>query len=90
MQLENKVALVTGAGRGIGRGIALGFASAGATVVVTARTAEEIQSVEKEIRGQGGKALAITADVAQKGVPEKVIRQIVDELGSIDILVNNA
>ncbi len=90
MQLENKVALVTGAGRGIGRGIALGFAQAGATVVITARTDEEIHSVEKEIQGKGGKALAINADVAQKGVPEKVIRQIVNELGSIDILVNNA
>ena len=90
MQLENKVALVTGAGRGIGRGIALAFAKAGATTVVTARTDEEIHAVEKEIKSQGGKALAINADVAQKGVPEKVIQQIVSELGSIDILVNNA
>jgi NAD(P)-dependent dehydrogenase (short-subunit alcohol dehydrogenase family) len=88
--LEKKVALVTGAGRGIGRGIALGFAREGATVVVTARTVEEIEEVEREIFGLGQKGLTIAADLAKPGVPEKIIKRILDEYGTIDIVVNNA
>ncbi len=90
MLLEKKVALVTGAGRGIGKGIALGFAREGATVVVTARTAEELHEVEREILALGGKALTITADVSQRGVPESIVKQIFDQYGTIDIVVNNA
>jgi len=88
--LEKKVALVTGAGRGIGRGIALGFAHEGATVVVTARTVEEIEEVGREISGSGQKSLTIAADIAKPGVPENIIKQILDEYGTIDIVVNNA
>jgi NAD(P)-dependent dehydrogenase (short-subunit alcohol dehydrogenase family) len=90
MLLKNKVALVTGAGRGIGKGIALGFAREGATVAVNARTEEEIKEVEGEIKALGQKGLAITADIAKPGVPEKVVQQIITEFGSLDILVNNA
>jgi len=88
--LENKVALVTGAGRGIGKGIALGFAREGATVVITARTPEEVHELEREILAMGQKALPITADLSQRGVPEDVIAQIVDNYGTVDIVVNNA
>ena len=90
MLLKNRVALVTGAGRGIGKGIALGFAREGATVAVNARTEEEIKEVEGEIKALGQKGLAITADIAKPGVPEKVVQQIITEFGSLDILVNNA
>lgn len=90
MQLKNKIALVTGAGRGIGKGIALGFAREGATVVATARTVEEIQQLEQEIVAMGQKAFVIAADLAKRGVPEDVVRQIVDKYGAIDIVVNNA
>jgi NAD(P)-dependent dehydrogenase (short-subunit alcohol dehydrogenase family) len=90
MLLKNRVALVTGAGRGIGKGIALGFAREGATVVVNARTEEEIKEVEGEIKALGQKGLAITADIAKPGVPEKVVQQIIKEFGSLDIIVNNA
>lgn len=90
MLLENKVALVTGAGRGIGKGIALGFAREGAIVVVTARTAEEIQEVEREIGELGQKALTIAADLSKPGVPENIVKRILDECGTIDIVVNNA
>ena len=77
MLLKNKVALVTGAGRGIGKGIALGFAGQGATVVVTARTIEEIQQVEQEIGSMGQQAMAIVADLAQRGTAEAVIAAVV-------------
>ena len=62
MLLDNKVALVTGAGRGIGRGIALGFAREGAKVAVSARTEESFQSIKREINALGGTVLTITAD----------------------------
>ena len=90
MLLKDKVALVTGAGRGIGKGIALGFAREGAKVVVTARTAEELQEVEQEIVAMGQKALTITADLSQRGAAESVVDQIVDHYGTVDIVVNNA
>ena len=88
--LENKVALVTGAGRGIGKGIALGFAREGATVVVTARTAEELLEVEREILAQDRRTLTITADLAKSGVPENIIERTLEKFGTIDIVVNNA
>ena len=84
MLLENKIALVTGAGRGIGKGIALGFAREGATVVVTARTVEEIQQLEREITALGQKTFAIAADVAERGAPESIIKRILDKYGAID------
>jgi len=90
MLLENKIAVVTGAGRGIGKGIALGFAREGATVVVTARTTEELRDVEAEIGGLGQKAMTITADLAQRGAPEHVINQVLEKFGTIDVVVNNA
>ncbi|MGH9792068.1 MAG: SDR family NAD(P)-dependent oxidoreductase [Candidatus Acidiferrales bacterium] len=90
MRLKDKVALVTGSGRGIGRAIALRFAAEGASVVVTARTASECDSVAKEIAGQGGKAAAVAADVSQAGDCERILAVARDRVGSVDILVNNA
>lgn len=90
MLLDNKVTLVTGAGRGIGRGIALGLAREGAAVAVTARTEEELQSVKQEISALGGRALAIAADLSKPAVPSQVVQKVSNELGSVDILVNNA
>jgi NAD(P)-dependent dehydrogenase (short-subunit alcohol dehydrogenase family) len=90
-KLEGRVALVTGASRGIGRAIALGFAREGAAAVaVTARTAADLQSLVEEIRQAGGKAVAIPADLADVAVPPRAVQQVLDSFGTIDILVNNA
>jgi NAD(P)-dependent dehydrogenase (short-subunit alcohol dehydrogenase family) len=89
-KLEGRVALITGASRGIGRAIARGYAKEGAAVAVTARSAADLQSLVDEIRQDGGKAVAIPADLADVAVPVRVVRQVIEALGTIDILVNNA
>lgn len=89
-QLENRVALITGAGRGIGRAIALAYAGEGARVALTARTASELDEVVGQIRGSGGTALALTADLADRAVPRRVVAEVEKSLGPVEILVNNA
>lgn len=89
-RLEGKVAIVTGAGKGIGRGIALGFAEAGADVVCAARTASEIESTAEAIRGLGRRALAVQTDVTVSDDLERLVDTTVSGLGRIDVLVNNA
>jgi NAD(P)-dependent dehydrogenase (short-subunit alcohol dehydrogenase family) len=88
--LDNKVAIVTGGGRGIGRAIAQSYARAGAKVVVVARTAAPIEAVAAEISSAGGKALAIAADVAKDADIARVVSATLAHFGGIDILVNNA
>lgn len=89
-QLEDRVALITGASRGIGRAIARGFASEGARVAVTARSEPELHSLVEEIRQNRGTALALPADLTDASVPARVVQQVLASLGTIDILVNNA
>lgn len=88
--LAGKVAVITGAGRGIGRAIALAYAVAGAAVVCAARTAAEITATVKEITAQGGKGLALPTDVTQQTAVEQLFRQSADHFGGIDIVVINA
>jgi NAD(P)-dependent dehydrogenase (short-subunit alcohol dehydrogenase family) len=88
--LENKTAVVTGAGRGIGRAISLMLAEAGADVVLTARTAEEIKSAASEIRAGGGTAIAVTADISREKDVDDLFTAVNDQLGAPDILINNA
>lgn len=88
--LKGKVAVVTGAGRGIGQGIALGFAEAGADVVCTARTADQIEGTAAQVRQSGQKALAVACDVREADQVENMVKQVMQEFGHIDVLVNNA
>ena len=90
MLLENKVALITGSGRGIGRAMAKLFAKEGAAVFLTARTEKEIAAVAKEILADGGKAGFATADLTQVADCERVFAAAVKQFGRVDILVNNA
>ena len=90
ISLTGKVALVTGAGRGIGQAIALRLAEAGAAVVVSDMDAEAAESVAGEIRDDGGSALAVGADVSDEAAVTSLVRACVDELGGLDVVVNNA
>lgn len=88
--LEGKVAIITGAGRGIGRAIAFAFAQAGAAVSLSARSRNEIEEVAAEVGAQGAKAVAIPADVSDRGSVNNLVQQTVERLGGVHILVNNA
>jgi 3-oxoacyl-[acyl-carrier protein] reductase len=88
--MKNRVALVTGAGRGIGRAAALALAREGARVAVTARTQNELDTLVEEIRSAGGQALSITADLTDRSAPPAVLRKVQEAWGPVEILVNNA
>ena len=88
--LEGKVALVTGASRGIGRAIALGFAEAGADVAVAARSEGDLETLAKEIDTLGRKALVVPTDVRDRDAIEQMFEKTIEEFGRLDILVNNA
>jgi len=90
LSLAGRVAIVTGASRGIGRAIALGFAEAGADVVVCSRTLPDLEKVAEEIRALGRRSLAVTADIAIKSEVDNLMQKTVEHFGTIDILVNNA
>jgi 7-alpha-hydroxysteroid dehydrogenase len=89
-RLDGKVALVTGAGRGIGRGIALAFAEMGADVVCAARTPAEIEGTAAAARALGPRALAVRCDVTDAAQLEALARDTLAEFGRVDLLVNNA
>ena len=88
-QLNEKVAIVTGAGQGIGKGIALCLAKRGVKVVCTGRREAPIQQTVAEIEELGGQGLAMTCDSADRARVEEVVKAAVDAFGSIDVIVNN-
>lgn len=90
MKFENKVALITGAARGIGKAIAQTLARQGATVVVTDVDLAGIQQVAQELEKAGCRAKAIQADVAQREEVKRLVGEVVAAFGRVDILVNNA
>jgi gluconate 5-dehydrogenase/2-deoxy-D-gluconate 3-dehydrogenase len=89
-RLAGRVALVTGAGRGIGRGLALGFAREGADVVLVSRTTEELETVAAEARAVGVEALVAAADVRDEAAVHVAVSAATEQFGRIDVLVNAA
>lgn len=90
MELKDKVALITGGGRGIGRAIALAFAHQGASVAVAARTKEQIEKVAQEVQDLGVLSLAVVANVTDKESVLIMVETVIKKFGRIDLLVNNA
>ncbi len=88
--LDDKVAIVTGAGRGLGKAMALALARGGADVVVASRSLPQLETVAEEIRGLGRRAMAISVDVTDSGQVSAMVGRTVEELGGVHILVNNA
>lgn len=89
-RLDNKIALITGGGRGLGRAIALAFADAGAEVAVASRTREQLDQVAEAIRAKGRRALAVEVDVSDSASVVQMVAATRQEFGRIDILVNSA
>jgi 7-alpha-hydroxysteroid dehydrogenase len=89
-RLDDRVAVVTGAGRGIGAGIAAAYAAAGADLVLVARTHEQLDAVAEQIRATGRKALTVACDVRNLSEIPLVVERTIAEMGRLDIVVNNA
>lgn len=90
IDLSKRIAVVTGAGRGLGKAMAIAFAESGASVVLVDLDAASIQKVSKELSSKGTVTATFRADVSRKQEVNEVVKQAVAELGRIDILVNNA
>jgi len=89
-KLQGQVAIVTGAGRGLGEATAALLASAGAAVVLVSRTIEQVDAVATTINANGGRAIALAADVSDTIQVEEIVESAIDQFGRVDILINNA
>lgn len=89
-ELEGKVAIVTGSGRGIGKAVAKVFGREGAKVVVASRTPATVESVVAEITAEGNTAIGVPTDVSKKADIQNMVAKAVEAFGTVDILVNNA
>lgn len=89
-ELDGKIALITGAGQGVGQGIAFALAAEGAAIAVSGRTASKLDDTCKQITERGGQAKPFPCDVKDERSLAKLVDDVVDQLGTIDILVNNA
>jgi 3-oxoacyl-[acyl-carrier protein] reductase len=90
MELKGRIVLVTGAGRGIGRAVALAFASEGARIALVGRTKKNLVDVQKELREAGAASAVLPGDVSDEGVVSRVVAACEQQLGPVDVLVNNA
>jgi NAD(P)-dependent dehydrogenase (short-subunit alcohol dehydrogenase family) len=90
MKLKDKVAIITGASKGIGKGIAIRYAEEGAAVVLASRSEDLLASIARQIQDAGGRALALSLDVRRPESVEAVVQKAVKEYGRLDIMVNNA
>jgi 7-alpha-hydroxysteroid dehydrogenase len=88
-RLDDKVAVITGAGRGLGAAIALAFAEAGADVLIASRTESQLEAVAEQVRATGRKAHIVTADLAHPEATAQLAGQAVEAFGKLDIVVNN-
>jgi 7-alpha-hydroxysteroid dehydrogenase len=88
-RLDDKVAVITGGGRGLGAAIAVAFAEAGADVLIASRTESQLEAVAEEVRAAGRKAHIVTADLAHPEATAKLAEQAVEAFGKLDIVVNN-
>jgi|TARA_A200000159_G_C7304331_1_gene331643 3-oxoacyl-[acyl-carrier protein] reductase len=89
-RITGKVAVITGASRGIGEGIAIGLADAGAHVVITARDSERLQAVEESIKERGGSCSVLVGDITEEETITQLINHALDTYGQLDIWVSNA
>jgi 3-oxoacyl-[acyl-carrier protein] reductase len=87
--LKGKTAIVTGGSRGIGRAIAHAFADEGANVAICARGEEQLQKTADELRAKGGKVVAVAADATKQADVDRFVASVAEQLGRIDVLVNN-
>jgi 7-alpha-hydroxysteroid dehydrogenase len=88
-RLDDKVAVITGAGRGLGAAIAVAFADVGADVLIASRTQSELEAVAEQVRSTGRRAHVVAADLAHPEETAKLARQAIDAFGRLDIVVNN-
>ena len=89
-RIQGKVAVVTGASRGIGEGIAIGLADAGAHVIITARDHERLKVVEKTIGERNGNCSIVVGDITEEETIQRLIDHAIEDLGQLDIWVSNA
>ena len=90
MRLQHKAAIITGASKGIGRALALAYAQEGASVVLAARSQDDLRSLEDQILSSGGNAISVICDVTDEENVKQMVKTSIDKFGDIDILVNNA
>jgi NAD(P)-dependent dehydrogenase (short-subunit alcohol dehydrogenase family) len=90
MRLKDRVAIVTGGGKGIGKAISMAFAAEGAIVVMTARTSSRLDETAEQIKLDGGRAKAIQADVSDEKQVQRLVAETINDYGRVDILVNNS